>query len=137
MRWLFAGILALALFLPQRADAQAQTSIRIAAPASSETLSGLVNVTGTSAADGFASSELSFAYASDSTFTWFLIYQTDQPVTDGLLVAWDTSLVTDGDYNLRRLITGYVLIWRDGDITYRLETDLPLEEAVKIAESLR
>lgn len=43
----------------------------------------------------------------------------------------------NGDVNLRRLITGNTLIWRDGDITYRLETDLPVEEAVKIAESLR
>ncbi len=39
--------------------------------------------------------------------------------------------------DMRRLITGNVLIWREGSVTYRLETDLPLEEAVKIAESLR
>ncbi len=43
----------------------------------------------------------------------------------------------DGDFEMRRLITGSVLIWKVGDITYRLETDLPMEEAVKIAESLR
>jgi hypothetical protein len=42
-----------------------------------------------------------------------------------------------GDMDIRRLITGHVLIWREGGITYRLETDLPMEEAVKIAESLR
>jgi hypothetical protein len=42
----------------------------------------------------------------------------------------------DGDFVLRRLITGNTLIWKDGDITYRLETDLSMEEAVKIAESL-
>jgi hypothetical protein len=35
------------------------------------------------------------------------------------------------------LIEGHVLIWKEGDITYRLETDLPVEEAVKIAESLK
>jgi hypothetical protein len=29
-----------------------------------------------------------------------------------------------------------VLIWEENQITYRLETDLPLEEAVRIAESL-
>jgi hypothetical protein len=29
------------------------------------------------------------------------------------------------------------LIWEDGDLTYRLETHLPMEEAVRIAESLR
>lgn len=43
----------------------------------------------------------------------------------------------DGDLELRRLITGNVLIWQESDLTYRLETDLPMEEVVKIAESLR
>ena len=42
----------------------------------------------------------------------------------------------DSDLQFMRLIEGHVLIWKDKDITYRLETDLPLEEAVKIAESL-
>jgi hypothetical protein len=40
------------------------------------------------------------------------------------------------DIEVARLINGHVLIWTDGDITYRLETDLSLEEAIKIAESL-
>jgi hypothetical protein len=40
------------------------------------------------------------------------------------------------DMQYLRLIEGRVLIWTDKDITYRLETDLSLEEAVKIAESL-
>ena len=35
-----------------------------------------------------------------------------------------------------RLIDGHVLIWEEGELTYRLETDLPLDEAVRIAESL-
>jgi hypothetical protein len=33
-------------------------------------------------------------------------------------------------------IDSNVLIWVDGDITYRLEGDLTLEEALAIAESL-
>ncbi len=37
----------------------------------------------------------------------------------------------------RRLVTGHVLIWVEKGITYRLETDLSLEEAVRIAESLK
>jgi len=56
------------------------------------------------------------------------------------------AIWTEGPYILRlingntdftRLIDGHVLIWAEGDITYRLETDLALDEAVKIAESLR
>jgi len=42
-----------------------------------------------------------------------------------------------GDYDARRLIRGHVLIWSDDSLTYRLETDQPLDEALKIAESLR
>jgi hypothetical protein len=38
---------------------------------------------------------------------------------------------------LTRLIEGHVLIWENGNITYRLETALDLKEAVKVAESLK
>jgi hypothetical protein len=37
----------------------------------------------------------------------------------------------------RRLVTGDVLAWEEGRITFRLETTLPLDEARRIAESLR
>lgn len=45
--------------------------------------------------------------------------------------------VQDGDIDITRLIEGHVLIWEQGGITYRLETDLSLEETVRIAESLQ
>jgi hypothetical protein len=41
-----------------------------------------------------------------------------------------------GDYAEMRLITGHVLIWYEDEVTYRLETNGPLEEAIRIAESL-
>jgi len=34
-------------------------------------------------------------------------------------------------------IAGDTLIWADGDVTYRLESQLPLEAAIRLAESLR
>jgi hypothetical protein len=40
-------------------------------------------------------------------------------------------------YDLRRLVEGEVLIWADGELTYRLESHLPLAEAIRVAESLR
>jgi hypothetical protein len=40
------------------------------------------------------------------------------------------------DFDLLRLIEGHVLIWTQDNLTYRLETELPLEEAILIAESL-
>lgn len=42
----------------------------------------------------------------------------------------------NGSMEIVRLIDGHVLIWARGDITYRLETDFSLEEAITIAESL-
>jgi hypothetical protein len=42
----------------------------------------------------------------------------------------------NGGLQYLRMIEGHVLIWDDGRLTYRLETSLPLEEAVTIAESL-
>ncbi len=43
----------------------------------------------------------------------------------------------NGELEFVRLIEGHVLIWAVDDVTYRLETDLPLLEAIKIAESLQ
>lgn len=43
---------------------------------------------------------------------------------------------SNGNLDFIRLIEGHVLIWFDGEMTYRLETSLSLEEAIKIAESL-
>lgn len=44
--------------------------------------------------------------------------------------------LTNGTLDVRRLVDGHVLIWEQDGLTYRLEADLPMEEAVKIAESL-
>lgn len=44
--------------------------------------------------------------------------------------------LSNGELEFTRLIDGQVLIWEANDITYRLETDQSLEEAIKTAESL-
>jgi hypothetical protein len=43
---------------------------------------------------------------------------------------------SNGNIDFVRLINGHVLIWSEEDVTYRLETDLSLEEAVRVAQSL-
>jgi hypothetical protein len=45
--------------------------------------------------------------------------------------------LSNGDLDITRLIEGHVLIWADGTITYRLESNLSLEQAVRMAESLQ
>jgi hypothetical protein len=61
-------------------------------------------------------------------------------------VAGNPAAWTEGPYLLKyrngnidttRLIEGHVLIWEQAGVTYRLETDLPLDEAVRVAESIR
>lgn len=42
-----------------------------------------------------------------------------------------------GELGLRRIVTGNTLIWTAGGLTYRLESELTLDEAVRVAESLR
>jgi hypothetical protein len=54
---------------------------------------------------------------------------------DHLLQLRDTN--GDSRYDTRHLVSGNVLIWETNEVTYRLETDQPLREAVRIAESLR
>ena len=43
---------------------------------------------------------------------------------------------SNGDLDFVRLIDGHVLIWTEGELTYRLETNLDLEQAIRVAESL-
>jgi hypothetical protein len=43
----------------------------------------------------------------------------------------------NGAIEFGRTVDGNVLIWTEGDITYRLESDLTMNEAIRIAESLR
>lgn len=92
-------LLALFVFLAQAGAPS------ITYPAAGQTLRGAVNVTGTSAVDGFFAAEVSFSYASDPSGTWFLIQASEQPVTEGLLAVWDTTSITDGEYNLRLRVT--------------------------------
>ena len=46
-------------------------------------------------------------------------------------------LIRNGSMEFRSLVTGNVLLWSEDEVTFRLETDQPLEEAVRIAESMR
>jgi len=63
-----------------------------------------------------------------------------ETLVDGERAVWTTGpyplFFSNGDMQFERLINGHVLIWAGLDVTYRLETDLSLEEAVKIAELL-
>ncbi len=82
-------------------SAQASTSPVIVSPSDGQYLQGQVPIKGTTDIPNFSSAELAFAYSPDPTDTWFVIQSASLPVTDSVIMTWDTSLITDGDYVLR------------------------------------
>ncbi len=116
LRMIFLSLLAILLIqaIPVRAQASTPTSlaqtdtpspaVEITNPGNGQALQGVVAVTGNSAIPGFSSSELSFAYSSDPTGTWFLIAESQAAVENGILMQWDTTTITDGDYQLRLVV---------------------------------
>jgi hypothetical protein len=102
VRWIVFGILI--SLLPgwwARAQALEEAKVEITSLAAGEALRGQVAIHGNTDVEGFISWELNFGYSEDATGSWFLIAEGDQPVSDGLLAEWDTTTITDGDYQVR------------------------------------
>ncbi len=94
--------------------------VAISSPQTGDTLRGQVEILGWMDIQRFASAELAFSYtASDPAEAWFAIQTFSQPPADALLAVWDTTQLTDGDYNLRlRVISG------DGSVRDVIVTDV-------------
>jgi len=73
----------------------------ITSPQAGQVLQGNVSIMGTVPADGFVSGEVSYAYAQAGIETWFLVASLTQPVTEDVLAKWDTSTISDGDYQIK------------------------------------
>jgi hypothetical protein len=77
-----------------------------------------------------------------------IVYKMAPRVIENTKVNGHEAIWTEGPYlvvtkrgdvsgwDMRRLINGKTLIWTEGNVTYRLESNLSLQEAVRIAESL-
>jgi hypothetical protein len=76
----------------------------IVSPQPGDALQGVVAIMGRSAISGFSSAEVLFGYVNDPSQTWFFIAESNTPVEAGLLVEWDTSTLTDGNYTLRLVV---------------------------------
>lgn len=75
--------------------------ILITIPAPGTPLQGTIAIEGSTTIEGFLSWEITFSYVSDTSGTWFLIDEGDGQVANGVLTQWDTTTISDGDYNLR------------------------------------
>lgn len=89
------------------ASAQSQTPAapEITAPGPAAALQGLVQVSISAGQGAYQQAELAFAYTSDPLQTWFLIWESDEPLPEGELAVWDTTVISDGDYDLRLTVT--------------------------------
>ena len=75
----------------------------ISYPAQGDVLEGIVEIRGSIPEADFSSARIQFSYSGDET-TWFLISRVEKPVKDDLLAIWDTSTITDGQYQLRLIV---------------------------------
>lgn len=105
MRRFFFVVLTLLVMLIPASWVAAQTGdssgVEITAPSPGTPMQGTVTIEGSTIIEGFISWEITFGYASDSTGTWFLIAEGDEQIARGELTQWDTTTITDGNYNLR------------------------------------
>jgi hypothetical protein len=112
MPWLRKIFLILLVFLPMhpfRVNAQEEVdpkpAVTILSPSAGQAVRGSIPIIVDTGIDGFLSAELSFAYDADQTGTWFLISQIEQPLLDSQMTEWDTTILTDGVYAIRLLVT--------------------------------
>ncbi|MHC1741181.1 MAG: hypothetical protein AB9897_08745 [Anaerolineaceae bacterium] len=81
--------------------AAAQPLVELSSPQEGQVLQGNVNITGSISSIGFISGEVSYAYAQTENANWFIINEITQPVNNGILAVWDTSTISDGDYQIK------------------------------------
>lgn len=81
------------------------SNVIIESPSIGQALQGTVNIIGSISVEDFQAAELTFAYSENSRDTWFLIQEIIAPISDGVMAQWDTTVITDGTYDLRLTVT--------------------------------
>lgn len=90
-----------ALFFASPSGVVLPENIVISYPAKGDSVQGVVEIKGTVISDFYSSAEIYFGYANKETENWFLITKLEQPVENGQLARWDTTTITDGEYQLK------------------------------------
>lgn len=84
----------------------------ITSPREGDVLKGTLEIIGTAAGENFDSAELVYAYADSENPSWFAIASITQPMNVATLATWDTTQISDGDYQLKLTVN-----YSDGTIT--------------------
>lgn len=111
------------------AVAQAEVSAQLDRPATNEALRGSIQIIGTATAPAFESADLTFSYLGDETNTWFWIDEVAQPVTEGTLATWDTTVISDGDYILRLRVNSLDGTYQDAQVEIQVRNYTAAEAA--------
>jgi hypothetical protein len=102
---LLALIILMSLTLLGRAHAapltQGPDSAQITAPTEGQALSGLVTISGSANHPEFARYELAYGPDPNPNDVWQPFAEGNQPVDNGTLGTWNTSVIADGQYALR------------------------------------
>ncbi len=124
---LIVCVILVVLFSAAPAFAQGANPPVITSPTSGQVVQGQVAIIGTTDVPNFASAEVDFTYAADSTNTWFPIANSTNAVDNAVLGTWDTTSITDGDYTLRLLVTLMDGTFQDATVTFKVRnyTALP------------
>lgn len=78
--------------------------IIVQSPQPGQAIQGKIPVVVELNSNEFLSAELYFAYHNNPTDTWFFVNKTIEPA-NGILAEWDTTLITDGIYDLKLIVT--------------------------------
>ncbi|GAB4551398.1 MAG: hypothetical protein OHK0023_18280 [Anaerolineae bacterium] len=100
-RYVCLGALILLLLWPSKALAQGELAI-ITSPQAGASLVGVVTVQGSAFSPNFVRYRLEYAFiAPNVELQWLPIVEIAQEVTNNTLALWDTSSISDGEYQLR------------------------------------
>ena len=86
------------LFSPQ---AQVTPGLYVLSPSEGQAVAGMVEIIGSVPDVSFDYAEVSYVFSGSDAPNWFVINRLNQPVMDGSLAVWDTTLITDGLYRLK------------------------------------
>jgi len=100
---LFFGVMLLVfgLVLPAGLTQQVDVPARLLSPLPGEALQGVVMIQVELDPTQVSGFELDYAYQDGASPTWFLISESQAIDSAQILAAWDTTTISDGDYQLR------------------------------------
>ncbi|HUN24041.1 MAG TPA: hypothetical protein PK299_13010, partial [Anaerolineales bacterium] len=97
-------------------------------PQNGAVLNGIVPIRVQGALTAVTRYELEFTYAPNATDTWFLLTSGENLPADGILTLWDTTQISDGNYQLRLnvYLAGQELAQETRVGSVRVQNDSPI-----------